>query len=117
MDHLIFKQIGYFVLSTGTQSPEAQAVRVDHRGCRLGMWYETGLGQERFGTLPSFRHLLEPHAKVHRSVHQAMAILEQDWENVDSLQVQILDGFRRAEEASDQVMGVLGKLLQEKHGA
>jgi methyl-accepting chemotaxis protein len=117
MDHLIFKQNGYFVLSTGTQSPEAQAVRVDHRGCRLGMWYETGLGQERFGTLPSFRHLLEPHAKVHRSVHQAMAILEQDWENVDSLQVQILDGFRRAEEASDQVMGVLGKLLQEKHGA
>jgi len=50
LDHLLFKSNGYRTVFTD----RAEAKFVDHHNCRLGKWYETGIGKELFSKLPSY---------------------------------------------------------------
>ena len=115
VDHFVFKQNGYRVLQAGLDSPEAQASKVDHHGCRLGQWYDQGEGRQVFGQLACFGNLEVPHARVHQDIHEAMGLLAGPWATDPELQERILAAFQGAERASDQVMDALDCMVGERH--
>jgi methyl-accepting chemotaxis protein len=115
VDHVIYKQRAYMALSTSGEASYAQAVAVDHHNCRLGKWYET-LGQERFGSMPSYRHLEQPHARVHDNVHRMLEYLNQGWEHDLGVQQTIFQLMQETEQASLEVMQLIDQLVIEKHG-
>jgi len=114
VDHVIFKQRAYMTLNTKDGS-YAEAVKVDHHNCRLGKWYD-GQGRELFGSLPSYKALVQPHAQVHASVHAMLPYLDQGWEKDLGIQQAMYQKLQDAEEASKEVMRLLDQMVREKHG-
>ncbi|OGS90614.1 MAG: hypothetical protein A2Z95_04040 [Gallionellales bacterium GWA2_60_18] len=114
VDHVIYKQRAYVLVSETDNDEFRKAVGVDHHNCRLGKWYE-GPAKEVFGDLPSYRHLVQPHGKVHSCVHEMVGMLDQKWERDEGLQDRIFNALECAEDASLDVMQTLGRLVAEKH--
>jgi methyl-accepting chemotaxis protein len=116
VDHVVYKQRAYMTLNTsGKDTTYTQAASVNHHNCRLGKWYET-TGRERFGDMPSYRGLEQPHARVHDNVHTMLTYLDQGWEHDMRIQQTIFDSLQATEEASREVMQLIDKLVVEKHG-
>ncbi len=115
VDHFLFKQNGYRVLHQGSGSPEAQAIQTDHRGCRLGNWYYEGQGAENYSHVPSYHQLEAPHAGVHRNIQEAVNLLSHSWERNAETQAQIYSHFEAAERASEEVVQVLDRMVEERH--
>ncbi|MCU0933990.1 MAG: CZB domain-containing protein [Thiobacillaceae bacterium] len=93
----------------------ADAVRVDHNNCRLGKWYDSA-GRELFGNLPAYKALVQPHARVHASVHAMLPYLDRGWEKNLGMQQEMYEKMRETEEASKEVMSVIDQMVREKHG-
>jgi len=115
VDHVIYKQRAYMALSTNGDKTYTEAVAVNHHGCRLGKWYES-IGRERFGDMPSYRLLEQPHAKVHDNVHLMLTYLNQGWERNEQIQLNIFTAMQATEQASHAVMQLIDKIVAEKHG-
>ena len=114
VDHIVYKQRSYVLVGHKDDVELRNAVNVDHHNCRLGKWYE-GEGRAVFGEMPTFKLLLAPHGKVHDSVHTAVALMDQKWENDTAIQDRIISAMNAAEEASITVMQYLDKIVEEKH--
>lgn len=115
LDHVIFKQNTYRTLDSGNDSPEAQAVSVDHHNCRLGKWYDTGEGRELFGNMPSFPKIIDPHAEVHSNAHQVLeTITDPNWADDEENRAKILVHINAMENASGKLMDLLDNLVAEK---
>jgi methyl-accepting chemotaxis protein len=114
VDHVIYKQRAYVLVNDWDNEEYKTAVGVDHHNCRLGKWYE-GAGKEVFGEMPSFRKLDVPHSKVHGSVQRMLSLMELNWAHDESLQDQILEQLKVAEDASLEVMSVIDQMVADKH--
>jgi len=114
VDHVIYKQRAYVLVGHRENEEFKKAVSVDHHNCRLGKWYE-GEGKTVFGEMPSFKKLVDPHSKVHDSVHTAIALMEQNWEQDATIQNKIVAAMTTAENASIGVMETLDQIVKEKH--
>ena len=117
VDHMLYKQKAYMVLAKGSESSEAAAIGVDHHNCRLGKWYDSGLGKELFSHTPSYNNMLAPHSSVHGNAHNVLALMQQDWRQDKSLQDEILSYYENIELASDGVMETIDKMVDEKQRA
>jgi Methyl-accepting chemotaxis protein len=107
LDHLIYKANGYISMLQG----EASMTFSDHHNCRLGKWYETGIGKERFDRTPSYNKILEPHTTVHTEIHRIIDTLKnRELMNNDH----ILRGFQNVEHASESLFVLLDNLVGEK---
>ena len=115
VDHFLYKQNGYRVLHQGAHSTEAQAVRTDHRGCRLGTWYYEGEGAQNYAQVPSYARLEAPHASVHQNIHEAVELLGRSWMKDAELQNRIYGHFEAAERASEEVVQVIDRMVEERH--
>lgn len=114
VDHVIYKQRAYALINSPEDEELRKAVGVNHQNCRLGKWYE-GDGKSAFGSLPSYRALVEPHGKVHSGVHQAVILLDSGWERDEKVQEKIIAAMGTVEAASADVMQVLNRMVAEKH--
>jgi len=114
VDHVIYKQRAYVLVSDLDNEEYKAAIGVDHHNCRLGKWYE-GAGKDVFGEMPSFRKLDVPHSKVHGSVHRMLSLMELNWAHDEALQNQIMEQLKMAEEASLEVMSVIDQMVVDKH--
>lgn len=114
MDHVIYKQNAYRSLDGGVESAECKAVAVDHHNCRLGMWYDSGEGAERFSTTPSYSKLVEPHSRVHDGVHRMIESLHVGWDGEKETLQKIYTAFVDVEKASNEVMGIIQRITDEK---
>ena len=114
VDHVIYKQRAYVLISDPDNQEMRDAVSVDHRGCRLGKWYES-TGKEVFGDLPAYRALLEPHKRVHSSVHEVVAMLDQPWIKDEGLQDRIISAMENAENGSMGVMKNIDQVVADRH--
>ncbi len=114
VDHMIYKQKSYMSLSTGVESDEAAAVRVNHHDCRLGKWYYEGDGLKLFQSTPSFNIMEKPHMHVHTHAHNILEYLETDWINNSDSQDSIINAYESMEVASDGVMEIIDKMMSEK---
>ncbi|MEA1919510.1 MAG: methyl-accepting chemotaxis protein [Campylobacterota bacterium] len=105
-DHIIWKVNTY--LSAFKNEPAFKFV--DHNNCRLGKWYNSGEGKERFFSTPSYSKILEPHKKVHDSTHK---IFEQFNEEHSHCK-EIFQYIQEMESGSDEIFKLLDAILVEK---
>jgi methyl-accepting chemotaxis protein len=115
VDHFLFKQNGYRVINLGPGSAEARAVATDHRSCRLGTWYYEGEGAVRYSQVPSYARLEAPHAGVHQNISEAVGLLGRSWVKDPELQNRIYGHFEAAERASEEVVQVIDRMVEERH--
>ena len=109
LDHVIYKNNLYQLLFG--ESNEFNAV--DHHSCRLGKWYENGLGKSEFGAVKSYSALDKPHSIVHDEAN-ALAHECAGSSVVCSKKV-IEDKIHKIEVASEKVFEVLDNMLAEKN--
>ena len=115
VDHLIYMQRAYYAVEQNEPNgEEANMVAVDHHNCRFGKWYLSEEGVDAYGHLPSYNKIDEPHSQVHNSVHQVMAIIQDDWIRSLDLQDDISTIFSKAEIASRELVNLVDNLAQEK---
>jgi len=117
VDHMIYKQKTYMSLTKGVDSEEAKAVSVDHHHCRLGKWYYEGEGQKTFNRTHSFPTMETPHMSVHNNAHKILEQLQSDWMGDKNSQAQLLSCYEGMELASDGVMEVIDRMVDEKQNA
>ncbi|HZF70435.1 methyl-accepting chemotaxis protein [Sulfuricurvum sp.] len=108
MDHIIFKANAYSSIFHGKATQEFG----DHHSCRLGIWYEKGLGKERFAHLPSYSQILEPHSVIHRNIIENMKFIENE-DRVTENKDKVIANFIAMEKASEELFVVIDKLLAE----
>ena len=108
IDHVIYKNNVYAFLF----GQESDFSPVDHHSCRLGKWYDTGVGKEQFGHLKSYSRLEMPHSIVHTQANALIADCG-DGKKLCS-RTQIEERIRTIEEASHGVFEALDILVQEK---
>ncbi len=114
IDHMVYKQNGYMAIHNGVDSAEAQAAQVNHQGCRFGHWYYEGEGKSLYQDTRAYRQIESPHRDVHQFTRQAVELLNADWQNNETIREQITEAFQKAEYASDQVMELIGRMVQER---
>jgi hypothetical protein len=83
-----------------------------HHSCRLGKWYEEGVGKKKFSTLPSYQKLDKPHAEVHEELGHAIEIIKNN--QAESKASELIAYIKKAEAASKVINDVLDALLAEK---
>ena len=111
LDHVIYKNNLYQLIFGGEHNFNA----VDHHNCRLGKWYDTGLGKEQFSFVPSYRHLEQHHAMVH---NEANTLANECSGNAVSCSKKLIeDKVKEVESASENVFAYLDKILDEKNEA
>ena len=106
LDHVIWKVNTY--LSVANKEPAFAFV--DHKNCRLGKWYNEGLGKRYFANTPSYSKLDIPHSKVHNGTHHVFDEIKKEQLDYDAL----LNSFTEMEEASNEVFALLDRILHER---
>ena len=109
LDHVIYKNNLYQLIFGDNNKFKA----VDHHNCRLGKWYDTGLGKQQFSHVKSFRGL-EP---FHKIVHdEANALAHECSGNSVVCTKQIIEErIEKIENSSHGVFEYLDKILEEKN--
>ncbi|MDD2895303.1 MAG: methyl-accepting chemotaxis protein [Aliarcobacter sp.] len=109
LDHVIYKNNLYQLIFGGEHNFNA----VDHHNCRLGKWYDTGLGKEQFSYVPSYKGLEKHHHIVH---HEANLLAKEcSGHNVSCSKQLIEDKIDLVENGSEQVFIYLDRILEEKN--
>lgn len=108
LDHLLFKSKGYKTVFLNRVDDEF----ADHHGCRLGKWYDTGLGKEVFGSMQSYPKLETPHKVVHDRIHDAIHCVKSG--TCGEKATNVMTYFRDAESASRDVFSLLSAMLSEE---
>ncbi|AWI75247.1 chemotaxis protein [Parazoarcus communis] len=116
MDHIIYMQNAYVSMEAKGEGEEADAILVDHHQCRLGKWYYDGSGKALFGATRAFADLEKPHARVHGSVHAALKGIQSDMANADETREAIVAAMESAEAGSHDVIRLISRMVEEKHG-
>lgn len=114
VNQMIFVQLGYRMVETGTDSEAASAVKHSADECKLGQWLLHGKGAEHYGHLPSYSKIELPHEVTHKCMLLALEYLDQPWQINKAIQAQILDNFKGVEDNSQAVTELLDGLLDEK---
>ncbi|RXJ69022.1 chemotaxis protein [Halarcobacter ebronensis] len=109
LDHVIYKNNLYQLIFGGAHNFNP----VDHHNCRLGKWYETGLGKEQFSMVPSYRNLEKHHAVVHSEANSLAK--ECSGHSVSCSKKLIEEKVDLVESASENVFVYLDKILDEKN--
>ena len=108
LDHLLFKSNGYKTVFEA----KTDAKFVSDANCRLGQWYLTGIGKEKFGKLASYSKLATPHKEVHDNIHKAIECVKNGTCTQESQN--IITYFENAQKASKLVMSTLDDMLREE---
>lgn len=103
LDHLLFKTNAYISIL----HEDASAHFSDHRSCRLGKWYDTGIGKERFSHTQSYKAIEKPHHQVHHNILEAVECLKTGLCHESE---KILSRFQAAEAASGELFVLLDRL-------
>ncbi len=109
IDHIMFKSNTYSSIASGKKGQWSPS---DHHACRLGKWYDSGMGKERFGHLSSFKAIATPHATVHAAAHNNFKFINESDQTVENKKV-IIENFTIMEIASDELFTLLDSLTAE----
>jgi hypothetical protein len=108
LDHLLLKSRGYKTVFLNRVDDEF----TDHHGCRLGKWYNTGVGKEVFGAFASYPRLEAPHKIVHDRIHDAIHCVQSG--TCGEKATNVMTYFKDAESASREVFNLLTSMLSEE---
>ena len=108
LDHLIFKVNAYKTFIHEDKNTHFS----NHHECRLGKWYDSGVGKERFSHTPSYKEMSIHHQLVHTHIIDAVKCIQTDLSCESN---KIIDDFKAAEFASKELFVLLDRLAQERH--
>jgi len=108
LDHLLFKANGYKTVFR----QEVHTEFASETECRLGKWYDSGIGNEKFSKCSSYSRMSKPHKQVHDNIKKAVECVQAGTCTEESQNV--MTYFNNAEKASQEVISILGDLLQEE---
>lgn len=108
IDHIMFKSNAYKSLVNGKMVAKFGT----HHECRLGKWYDSGSGKERFSHLPSYREIESPHATIHQKVHSNLHFIENDDRSIEHKD-EIIGNFEAMENASLKLFNLMDNLIIE----
>ena len=109
LDHVIYKNNLYQLIFGNSHNFKP----VDHTQCRLGQWYNTGLGKQEFSFTHSYKGLDNPHSIVHK---EANILANECAGNEISCSKELIENkIDLVEKASEQVFIFLDRILQEKN--
>jgi methyl-accepting chemotaxis protein len=115
LDHVVYIQKAYHALEKGVDSQEARDTRVDDQNCRLGKWLQSETGGKMYSILPAYKALETPHGCVHNHVHRILDIIsEEEWLRNKAAHNEIINHFRETENCSQEVMRLLGEMVEQK---
>ncbi len=108
IDHVIYKNNVYDLVF----GSHAEFRAVDHHSCRLGKWYDEGLGKEKFSKTKAYPKLAEPHSVVHNEANG----LAKDCAGAKVVcsKAEIEQRVVKIEKASEDVFKYLDEMLKEK---
>jgi methyl-accepting chemotaxis protein len=109
IDHIIFKSHAYVGILNGLKNdwdPD------DHHACRLGKWFDSGMGKERFSHLSVFKSMAIPHSIIHDCARNNFKFIEGVDQTVENKKT-IIANFTTMEEASRQLFIFMDALIQE----
>jgi methyl-accepting chemotaxis protein len=110
LDHVIWKVNTY--LSVAKKEPAFAFV--DHKNCRLGKWYNEGLGKRYFSNTASYHLLDHPHSVVHNGTHHVFDTIEKGTETGEIDFDKLIESFEEMEGASKDVFELLDRILHER---
>lgn len=108
IDHIMFKSNAYKSLVNG----QMEAKFGTHHECRLGKWYDSGSGKERFSHLPSYREIETPHSTVHNEVHKNITFIQNGDHTIEHAN-EIIQNFQSMENASQKLFKLMDSLIIE----
>ena len=109
VDHIIVKHNAYStILALDTESAKGFG---DHTTCRLGKWYETK-GEEMFGSTPSYKAVLEPHADVHAHILHALSYLN-DPQCLVTYKTALVEDMAKVERESFKLFELFKSMVSE----
>ena len=108
LDHLLFKSNGYKSVLLDNDDLSFS----DHHDCRLGEWYERGIGKDVFSKTRSYKLLDNPHSEVHDNIIDAVKYVKDGTYLAKAEKV--LKHFDNSEDASLQVINILDDMLEEE---
>jgi predicted nucleic acid-binding Zn-ribbon protein len=111
LDHLLFKINAYRSIFTNNVAAQF----VDHHACRLGKWYDEGIGKKKYSMTPSYTALSKPHSEVHDHIIKAVDFVKNKTAEANSKE--LIDNVKKAEIASKSVTELLDRMLEEKRKA
>ena len=114
VDHIVFKQSAYHALGDHQLSSSVEW-KCD-TACELGQWYR-GPGQESFGKQSTYRELAPVHEQVHQYAAQALELASGGVGQTDSAEVEIVARMQKLELASESVLTLLDRMVEEKHSS
>jgi hypothetical protein len=109
LDHVIYKNNLYQLIFGENNKFNS----VDHHNCRLGKWYDTGLGKQEFSHVKSYRGLEAFHKIVHDEANELAR--ECAGSSVVCTKQIIEDKIDKIEDGSHHVFEYLDKILEEKN--
>jgi len=108
LDHVIWKVNTY--LSVAHKKEEFSFV--DHKNCRLGKWYNEGIGKRYFANTPSYSQLDRPHSVVHNGTYKVFDAIKEESVSIDYEMA--IDALSEMETASNSVFEILDRMLKER---
>ncbi|MDX1810092.1 MAG: CZB domain-containing protein [Sulfurospirillaceae bacterium] len=108
IDHVIYKNKVYAMLF----GEESDFKATSHTECRLGNWYERGVGYEEFRIVPAYKELSSPHATVHEIANVLVAECAKRDAMCAKEKVEKL--VQELEHASESVFQILDSMVEQK---
>ncbi|MDD2780021.1 methyl-accepting chemotaxis protein [Sulfuricurvum sp.] len=108
IDHIMYKSNAYKSMVNG----KTEIKFGTHHECRLGKWYDSGPGKERFAHLSSYKEIQKPHEIVHNEVHKNMVYIENGDHSIEHKE-EIIQNFQSMEDASLKLFGLMDSLISE----
>ncbi len=107
LDHLLFKANAYSAFIHEDDKIQFS----NHHECRLGKWYDSGIGKDRFGHTKSYKDMLNPHKLVHQNIIDAIECIKSGiCKDADK----IIQNFNIAESSSEKLFELLDQLPFER---
>lgn len=107
LDHVNYKQAGYKAVIL----EQNYKTQIDHTECRFGQWY-LSKGREFFEDLGDYQSIQSPHERVHQSINEILELNQM--ERNDARNEQIVERFKQAEDASNELFHLIDKMSRKK---
>lgn len=109
LEHILYKSRVYNSIISLHKMFEQQSTHE----CELGIWHDAE-GKRRFAHTASYGKLAAPHEIVHHNANANLAYLDHNAEAATlKNDTTIIENFERMEKASEELFGLLDKMLQE----
>ena len=108
IDHVIYKNNMYALIFGEENSFKS----LSHHECRLGQWYEKGIGKIEFFGTTAYGKLEKPHATVHEKANRLVAECGSGKATCSKEEIEAM--VQEIEKASEEVFAALDGMVEEK---